>query len=56
MTGLLLEIDVERVADLLRAQADRAPIEFVRKLTDAVLAFRGGELTDDATAVCLDWY
>jgi len=44
-----------RVMEFLIAQAHRTPAEFVRHLTAEVLAFRGGDLADDATAVCLDW-
>jgi serine phosphatase RsbU (regulator of sigma subunit) len=47
---------VDRVAELLTAQAHHSPTEFVRQLTAAVLEFRNGELSDDATAVCLDWH
>jgi serine phosphatase RsbU (regulator of sigma subunit) len=47
---------VERVAELLTAQVHLSPAEFVRQLTAAVLEFRNGGLSDDATAVCLDWH
>jgi serine phosphatase RsbU (regulator of sigma subunit) len=47
---------VGRVAELLAARAHHSPTEFVRQLTAAVLEFRNGELSDDATAVCLDWH
>lgn len=47
---------IERVQRLLVEQARDSPAEFVRRLTAAVLEFRGGELADDATAVCLDWH
>ena len=47
---------IERVRQLLSDQARRSPAEFVRGLTAEVLEFRGGKLTDDATAVCLDWH
>jgi len=45
-----------RTAELLAASAHQSPAEFVRHLTRAVIDHRGGELTDDATAVCLDWH
>lgn len=32
------------------------PREAVRALADRVLAVAGGDLSDDATVVCLDWY
>ena len=41
--------------DLLREMVDLPAVEVVRKLTAAVVAHRGGDLADDATAVCLDW-
>lgn len=46
----------ERVAQLLTVQAHQPPTEFVRQLTTSVLEFRDGQLSDDATAVCLDWH
>lgn len=47
---------LQRVAELLVAQAHLSPAEFVRLLTRAVTEYRSGELADDATAVCLDWH
>lgn len=47
---------IERTTEALVSQAQLPPTEFVRRLTHAVLDYRGGELADDATAVCLDWY
>ncbi len=47
---------VERVEALLHAHAHRPPVEFVRHLTQAVVTYCSGRLTDDATAVCLDWH
>lgn len=47
---------LDRVTDLLIANADVPPVEFVRLLTKAVSEHRSGKLDDDATAVCLDWY
>ncbi len=45
-----------RTAELHTASTHQSPAEFVRHLTRAVLDHRGGELADDATAVCLDWH
>ncbi|WP_448627165.1 PP2C family protein-serine/threonine phosphatase [Geodermatophilus sp. URMC 64] len=45
--------------DVARALADTAdlhPREVVHALGDAVLHATGGDLRDDATMVCLDWY
>ena len=50
------QFGTERVAALLEEHAHRSPGEFVRHLTQAVLTFRSGQLTDDITAVCLDWH
>jgi serine phosphatase RsbU (regulator of sigma subunit) len=47
---------LDRIADLLSSHADLAPVEFVRLLTAAVTDYRNGPLSDDATAVCLDWH
>ncbi|MCW2718866.1 PP2C family protein-serine/threonine phosphatase [Pseudonocardia sp.] len=44
------------VKQLLTSLAHLPPAEFVRHLTRAVLDHRGGDLADDATAVCLDWH
>ncbi|HEY2762529.1 MAG TPA: GAF domain-containing SpoIIE family protein phosphatase [Pseudonocardiaceae bacterium] len=44
-----------RLTDILTTHPHLPPAEFVRHLTRAVVDFRDGELTDDATAVCLDW-
>jgi len=45
-----------RLNELFRAHSDLSPAEFVRNLTRTVIGYRDGELTDDATAVCLDWH
>lgn len=47
---------LERVAELLTTHAHLPPVEFVRYLTQAVMTYCSGQLTDDATAVCLDWH
>jgi serine phosphatase RsbU (regulator of sigma subunit) len=52
---------LERNADLgfakiLEATVDRHPREVVRELADNVLEVTGGNLEDDATALCIDWY
>ncbi len=44
-----------RIRELLTDHADLRPVEFVRRLTQAVVGFREGKLDDDVTAVCLDW-
>lgn len=43
------------LARLLSETAHLLPNEVVRRLTDAVINHRAGQLSDDATAVCLDW-
>jgi serine phosphatase RsbU (regulator of sigma subunit) len=40
---------------LLADMVDLSAVETVRQVTAAVVAHRGGDLQDDATAVCLDW-
>ncbi len=44
------------VAKALSDTADLHPREVVHALGDAVLHETGGDLRDDATMVCLDWY
>ena len=44
------------VPALLRASAHLHPREAIQQLTYAVLDAVGGELADDATALCLDWH
>ena len=44
------------VAAALAATADLHPREVVHALGAAVLHATGGDLRDDATMVCLDWY
>jgi serine phosphatase RsbU (regulator of sigma subunit) len=44
------------VASALAASADLHPREVVQELGAAVLSETGGDLRDDATMVCLDWY
>jgi serine phosphatase RsbU (regulator of sigma subunit) len=44
------------VPGLLRASAHLHPRETIQQLTHAVIAAVGGELADDATALCLDWH
>ena len=38
------------------ASADRHPREAVQHLMSAVIEASGGDLKDDATALCLDWH
>jgi serine phosphatase RsbU (regulator of sigma subunit) len=52
---------LERNADLnfakvLEGTGDRHPREVVRELAENVLQVTGGNLQDDATVLCLDWY
>ncbi len=44
------------VASTLAGSADLHPREVVHELGSAVLRATGGDLQDDATMVCLDWY
>ena len=44
------------VAAALASSADLHPREVVHELGAAVLHATGGDLRDDATMVCLDWY
>jgi serine phosphatase RsbU (regulator of sigma subunit) len=46
-------IDVE---DVLRKTLDRHPRQIVQELGRTIRELTGGELQDDATALCLDWY
>src|SRR3954468_24826559 len=50
------EFGYRRLAAMLAEQSDLKPPEFVRRLTRAVNESCNGELSDDATAVCLDWH
>jgi serine phosphatase RsbU (regulator of sigma subunit) len=50
------EFGYRRVAAMLAEQSDLEPPELVRHLTRAVNESCNGELSDDATAVCLDWH
>jgi serine phosphatase RsbU (regulator of sigma subunit) len=45
-------VDVERI---LAATVDRHPRQIVQELAHQVLAATAGKLSDDATAVCIDW-
>jgi serine phosphatase RsbU (regulator of sigma subunit) len=52
---------LERNADLnfskiLEGTVDRHPRQVVRELADNVLQVTGGNLQDDATVLCIDWY
>jgi hypothetical protein len=44
------------VAAALAESADLHPREVVHELGSAVLHATGGDLKDDATMLCLDWY
>jgi serine phosphatase RsbU (regulator of sigma subunit) len=58
VTDGMLERDAERVniAAILTASMDMHAREAVQHLTQAVLQASGGQLRDDATALCLDWH
>jgi hypothetical protein len=47
------DVDVETV---LLEGIDMHPREAVQHLVHAVLEATGGELRDDATAMCIDWH
>ena len=44
------------IGDFLEHSADKHPREVVRQLASNLLATTGGDLRDDATALCIDWY
>ncbi|MEU2347598.1 hypothetical protein [Modestobacter sp. NPDC049651] len=44
------------MARALAGTADLHPREAVHALGQAVLRATGGDLRDDATVICLDWY
>ena len=44
------------LSDVLVHSADRHPREVVRELARNLLAATGGDLRDDATVLCIDWY
>ncbi|MEW6477584.1 MAG: PP2C family protein-serine/threonine phosphatase [Actinomycetota bacterium] len=44
------------ITDILEHSTDRHPREVVRELTRDLLAATGGDLHDDATVLCIDWY
>jgi serine phosphatase RsbU (regulator of sigma subunit) len=58
VTDGMLERDAERmnIAAILTAGMDMHAREAVQHLTQAVLQASGGQLRDDATALCLDWH
>jgi serine phosphatase RsbU (regulator of sigma subunit) len=58
VTDGMLERDAARmnIAAILTASMDMHAREAVQHLTQAVLQASGGELRDDATALCLDWH
>lgn len=47
------QVDIEAV---LAHSRDRHPRQIVQELARDVLAMTGGQLQDDATALCIDWY
>jgi hypothetical protein len=51
--GYLDRLDVEQI---LARTLDRHPRQVVHELAPTVREVTGGELRDDATALCLDWY
>jgi serine phosphatase RsbU (regulator of sigma subunit) len=58
VTDGMLERDAARmnIAAFLTASTSMHPREAVQHLTQAVLQASGGQLRDDATALCLDWH
>ena len=48
-----VRVDIGRI---LAGTLDRHPRQIVRELAENVVTVTGGNLTDDATAVCIDWY
>jgi hypothetical protein len=44
------------IAAILTASMNMHAREAVQQLTQAVLETSGGQLRDDATAMCLDWH
>jgi len=44
------------IGHILAGSVDRHPREVVRELADQVMRATGGNLKDDATVVCIDWY
>jgi serine phosphatase RsbU (regulator of sigma subunit) len=58
LTDRMLERNVATVdlGALLVAGADMHPREAVQHLVHAILEAAGGELKDDAAALCLDWH
>ena len=58
VTDGMLERDAAglNIAAVLTAGIDLHPREAVQHLTQAVLQASGGQLRDDATALCLDWH
>jgi hypothetical protein len=58
VTDGMLERDAAgmNIAAILAEGAGMHPREAVQHLTRAVLQASGGQLRDDATALCLDWH
>jgi Stage II sporulation protein E (SpoIIE) len=58
VTDGMLERDAAglNIAAILNAGIDMHPREAVQHLTQSVLQASGGQLRDDATALCLDWH
>jgi serine phosphatase RsbU (regulator of sigma subunit) len=58
VTDGMLERDAARmnIAAILTASMSMHPREAVQDLTQAALRASGGQLRDDATALCLDWH
>ena len=58
VTDGMLERDAARmnIAAILTASIDMHARETVQHLTQEVLHASGGQLRDDATALCLDWH
>jgi serine phosphatase RsbU (regulator of sigma subunit) len=54
--GFLERNAVVDLPKILEASAHRHPREVVRELAENVLQVTGGNLQDDATVLCIDWY
>ena len=48
-----MHVDIE---GSLAATVNRHPRQIVQEFAGAILDATGGDLRDDATVVCLDWY